>query len=228
MTSNVRETSIQTSWWTALFGALLVLSLLVAGACFGVLPPALSSGAAALLFFGTGAPILRRMAPAEPALLKAILFACLLSPVFTLAIWLVARAVLPAGAGGPFGIPMGGAYLAIGGLQLWGIWGECRRTASNACSRKAPPAGPAAHAALFLSISFALVVAFALLGEASIRASFHGLLHASIVEATAGGVPPENPWLAGGTLQYYWVWHALGSLIAGSLRVAPTDRKSVV
>jgi len=205
--------------WSALFTVFLVLSLGAAAIAFGLLPASLAKLATPIVFFGAAAPVLRRLSPTEPALLKWVLFSCLLSPVLLLVLWLMARVLLPGAlAADPFRAPLGVAFAVIAVLQVVGIRGE-RQTLVSA---PRAPAGPAARGALALSLVFGAAAAFALFGEASIRASFHGLLHASIAEATAGGVPPENPWLAGGTLQYYWVWHMLGSLVAGSLQIAST------
>ncbi|MDF1797540.1 MAG: hypothetical protein P1V81_00035 [Planctomycetota bacterium] len=86
----------------------------------------------------------------------------------------------------------------------------------------APGAGRAAFAALTLAVCCALVVGLALFAGPAIRASFHGLLHSSITEEVARSVPPENPWLAGRPLPYYWAWHGLGALVGGALGLAPT------
>lgn len=86
----------------------------------------------------------------------------------------------------------------------------------------APGAGRAAFVALVMACCCALVVGLALFAGPAIRASFHGLLHSSITEEVARSVPPENPWLAGRPLPYYWAWHGLGALVGGALGLAPT------
>lgn len=56
-----------------------------------------------------------------------------------------------------------------------------------------------------------------------VRASIHGMLHASILYSTVDrGAPPENPFFAGEPLRYYWTFHA-GAASAGELAdVEPT------
>lgn len=60
--------------------------------------------------------------------------------------------------------------------------------------------------------SLASVGSIALLQGANPRvlASWHGFLHAGIVERIRlSGWPPENPYFAGEPLPYYWIWHAV-------------------
>lgn len=61
-----------------------------------------------------------------------------------------------------------------------------------------------------------------------VRASVHGMLHASIlVSAIEHGVPPENPFFADRPLRYYWMFH-VGSAATGALcGVDPTVAFSI-
>ncbi|MFT5080545.1 MAG: hypothetical protein ACI9D0_000921 [Bacteroidia bacterium] len=206
--------------WRALFGALFFLALLACAAHLGWLPEVAAGvvhkASALLVFFGAAAPLLRRLAPAEPAPLKLLLFSVLLSPILMVAVWLGWRAVT---RGDAIGLPLALTFLTAALFQIVGVCDSCAPAEKTS---PASPLGRAPIAALAIAIAFAGLVATIVFGEAAIRVSFHGLLHTSILEATAAGVPPENPWLAGAPLQYYWIWHALGSLVASSLWIAPT------
>lgn len=61
-----------------------------------------------------------------------------------------------------------------------------------------------------------------------VRASVHGMLHASILySAIEHGVPPENPFFADRPLRYYWMFH-VGSAATGALcGVDPTVAFSI-
>ena len=206
--------------WRALFGALCFLALLACAAHLGWLPDgvvgAVHKASALVVFFGAAAPLLRRLAPTEPAPLKLLLFSVLLSPMVMVALWLAWRAVL---GGEAAGVPLALTFLVVAFFQRLGL---VKPQGPAASPLAGAPLGRSPLAALAIAIAFAGAVAVVIFGEAAIRVSFHGLLHTSILEATAAGVPPENPWLAGGSLQYYWVWHALGSLVSSCLWIAPT------
>ena len=48
-------------------------------------------------------------------------------------------------------------------------------------------------------------------------ASYHGLVHGAITQSVhRTGVPPEDPFFAGETIRYYWVHHALATLMPGT------------
>ncbi len=69
--------------------------------------------------------------------------------------------------------------------------------------------------------SLTAVVMFA--GGATVRASYHGLLHVTVGEAVwREGLQPENPYHAGTPLRYYtlypWLGVALGRVLGGPLR----------
>ena len=206
--------------WRALFCALFFLALLACAAHLGWLPGGLAKNvhkaSAVVVFFGAAAPLLRRLAPSEPALLKLLLFSVLLSPMVMVVLWLAWRGLL---GGDASGLPLAMTFLAAALFQLIGL---CEGKKTAVAPLAAAPIGRAPLAALAIAVAFACAVAAIVFGEAAIRVSFHGLLHTSILEATTAGVPPENPWLAGDSLQYYWVWHALGSLVSSSLWIAPT------
>lgn len=184
--------------------AALGLGLLVAGR---EAPGLLFVGA---LLFVAG-PILRRVAPREPALLKTLLFTLLFSPPLVALVWMF---VEPGNSR---------RELVLGLLVLVLIGGAVDRGTGRALGHEgSDPIGRAGIGAASLGLGFALVVALALFQGAAARASFHGLLHSSILESVSHGVPPENPWLAGEPLGYYWVWHALGAALGELLGWAPT------
>ena len=164
---------------------------------------------AALVLLATGArPLLLRLAPAEPDALKLALFGLVLSPPLALGLWLLLRLVLPAV------LVLPALFLLLLLLHLAGPGGA---------PRWPRPRGRAAGLAAVLAVALAAVVALALFGGGTaIRASFHGLLHSAITEEVARALPPENPWLAGRPLPYYWAWHALGALLGEALGLAPT------
>ena len=170
----------------------------------------------ALLFNAT--PLLRRVAPREPAVLKTLLFSWLFSPLLVAAIWMLMGTLAP----------LARRELTLAALLLLLLAGllqgrnEDPRTASDAAPLPRGGLGGAQLVALGVAIGFTLLVAGALFQGAAARASFHGLLHSSILEATSMGLPPENPWLAGVSLGYYWVWHALGAAVGELLGLAPT------
>lgn len=160
-----------------------------------------------VLLFAAG-PLLRWVAPREPAWLKTLLFTVLLSPPLVAVFWMALSGTAWQREGA---LVAAGLVLAAGALV---------RTPGAAA-----PTGGLGRAQLLAggaSLGFALLVGMALFRGAAARASFHGLLHSSILEATAGSLPPENPWLAGEPLGYYWVWHALGAAVGDVLGWAPT------
>lgn len=174
------------------------------------------AGATALLwpviFGGLMWPLLALLAPDEPAPLKLAYFAVLLSPPAALVAWGLAE-VLGFGAGGVLLLAL---PLVIGALLVRGSRG------------RREPLGTAQRVALGVGVLFAGWVAWTLLGSSLARLSFHGLLHSAIVEAVGAGMPPENPWLAGADLGYYWVWHALGAALVDWLGLAPTRALAVL
>ena len=168
----------------------------------------------ALLFAAT--PLLRRVAPREPAILKTLLFSWLFSPPLALALWL---------ALGPVAGESRRLVLLIALFVLCVVGALDRGASAKAPRTPSKPDGGLSSAQLFaaaVGLGFALLVFAALFSGAAARASFHGLLHSAILEATAHSVPPENPWLAGRPLGYYWVWHALGATVGELLGLAPT------
>src|SRR5215510_5864386 len=53
-------------------------------------------------------------------------------------------------------------------------------------------------------------------------ASWHGFLHTAIANRYPGPAwTPENPFFAGESLRYYWVFHRLGSGLAHGIGVDP-------
>lgn len=53
--------------------------------------------------------------------------------------------------------------------------------------------------------------------------SAHGMLHIAIARQFIDGlnIPPDNPFMAGAQLPYYWVYHFFGAMIARALGVHP-------
>ncbi len=77
-----------------------------------------------------------------------------------------------------------------------------------------PPPGPETGAgalgapAILAALLLAVIVAVPVARSNRVRASIHGMLHASILySAVDRGVPPENPFFAGRELRYYWTHH---------------------
>lgn len=183
------------------------------GLCLLLVVGAWAGGSWALwpvLFGALAWPVLRRLAPDEPAPLKVLYFALLLSPPLALGLWMVAAVALPGGLAGHGVLLLGLPF----GLGLF--WERAPRAARR------EPIGRGQLIAVALSLGFAVWVAWTLQRGALARVSFHGLLHASIVESVGASMPPENPWLAGQELGYYWVWHALGAMVVDWLGLAPT------
>lgn len=51
--------------------------------------------------------------------------------------------------------------------------------------------------------------------------SFHGTLHAALGQRFADGtVPPENPYFAGETVRYYWLYHGVGYMLARAANIS--------
>ncbi len=58
------------------------------------------------------------------------------------------------------------------------------------------------------------------LANPRVLASWHGFLHAGIVERIRlTGIPPENPFFAGEPLPYYWVWHAVAEAFSSASNI---------
>lgn len=187
--------------------ALSVLALAGAAAQEGLLPAALSTAAtAALLAGGAALPLLAAWTPAQPSALKLATFALALSPPLVTALY----ALLHAAVGATHAVAGALALCAL--LQVAGV----RRRVELA------PLSRAALGALALAVASAALVALLSFRGSAARASYHGLLHSALLLAADRGVPPENPYLAGTPLAYYWLWHAQGALVARGLGVAPT------
>lgn len=93
-------------------------------------------------------------------------------------------------------------------------WASFRPSMIDAPRR---PSG-AAWAALALCATVAAGTAL----SPAFRASYHGLLHSSIVyEILRGGIPPENPYFAGEPLHYYWGFHLIAALLVEALDIDP-------
>ncbi len=77
--------------------------------------------------------------------------------------------------------------------------------------------------ALLLAVAITAVIAAPIVESNRVRASIHGMLHASILySAVDRGVPPENPFFAGRPVRYYWAYH-VASAAAGEIgAVEPT------
>jgi hypothetical protein len=87
----------------------------------------------------------------------------------------------------------------------------------GAVPARSPDPGPVATALVIGAVATALVGTVAGVHAANPRAlcSFHGFLHAGVVETlSVDRLPPENPFFAGRTICYYWAFHALGAMIA--------------
>lgn len=191
---------------TALTAALAALAV------FGLLPRAWSGPLAApLLLFGWARPLLARFAPGEPAPLKLACFSLALSPWIGCGVWLLLRLALPPGEAA--------LELALGlSLALGVPW----QAISPRDRARGPTAGRSGRLAAGLAIALALaLLALGLSGNA-LRASHHGLLHSALALASDRGLPPDNPWMAGAPLAYYWAWHVFGAFLARALWTAPT------
>lgn len=189
----------------AWLGALL--AAVAAAGSAGALPRALAAPAAALVLgVGFGLPLLARLAPPAPSWLKLLAFSALLSPCVATALYLALRTRMEAQSATTalFALAAPLALLALG-----------RRA-----SARSP--GRGGLVALALALAFGALVAFLTLRGNAPRVSYHGLLHAGIGLAVDRAVPPENPWMAGTELAYYWVWHGAGALVSRALGVAPT------
>ncbi len=166
---------------------------------------ALVSGGA-LFLFGAALPVLVRWSPVEPSLLKLVTLSALFSPVLASGVYVLLRLALPSSAAVP------ATYAVCGALQLLGLG---RRVAR-------PPLGRAGGAVLALAVACAAITLLLLFRGSAARVSHHGLLHSALVLAVDRNLPPDNPFLAGTPLAYYWFWHAQGALLARALALAPT------
>lgn len=199
----------------AFFG-LLALPTLALLAALGKLDPL--AGFGPFVFGALAWPFLRIAAPAEPSRLKLAYFALLLSPPATLLVWLVLR-----GVGAAALLPH-----ALVALPLL-AWALIPRLTKARTPHAAPRErlGGAQLVALLVGLAFALGVHHVMLGGSLARVSFHGLLHSAITEAVEAApsalAPPENPWLAGHDLGYYWLWHALAGAVGQALALTPTQ-----
>ena len=186
---------------------LALLGLAGALASAGFLPIAVERIAGGLLFFVAAAwPLLLRLSPVTPSLLKALTLSAQCSPVLATSIYLLARLGLEA----PQAVTL--TFIVLAALQLLALGRRVTR----------PPIGRAAWCALALSgLTFALVLLLLFNGNAP-RASYHGLLHSALLLAVDHSVPPAHPWMAGHELGYYWFWHAMGALFSRAFHIAPT------
>ena len=183
---------------------------LAAGAAVGLLPGALGAPAAAwLMFVGGALPLVARRSPPGASPTKLLLLAALLSPPLATALWIPLRLVLDTPAADA------ATWLLLGALSF----------AGRGCSVRAmrgEQSGRAWRLSLGLAALCALAVVLFLFRGSAARVSFHGLLHSSVAGAVERGVPPENPWMAGTPLVYYWYWHALAGLAGRGLGLAVT------
>jgi len=194
------------------------LCALGAAAALGWLPRGIVPVAALALFLGPGIwPLLAAATPVVPSWTKLVLLGWLLGPVAALVPWLFLRA-------GPFEGESGGApALAV----LFVLVAAAQFAARGKKVRLERPGSAALGAWLLGGVLAALVAAFVFQGAAA-RVSYHGLLHSALVLATERGLPPENPWMAGAPLGYYWVWHAFGALFAHGFQLAPTHALAAI
>ncbi|MBI4881289.1 MAG: hypothetical protein HY812_16765 [Planctomycetes bacterium] len=173
----------------------LVLSFVAAGgalrATVAILALATAPGAAAILLLerrGQGAAAFSALALAlAPFVVGALMTALLFAGLD--ALWAARVACV----------------LAAGGL-IFDLYRARREQAQPAAAEGGALAAgaPAVLAALLL----AMVVAVPVARSNRVRASIHGMLHASILySAVDRGVPPENPFFAGRPLRYYWTHH---------------------
>jgi hypothetical protein len=163
-------------------------------------------GFAALALGGAGYPLLLRIAAPRPSWLKLAVLAWLVSPLLVCGAELALCLALPREAALA-------AALALGALaQLLARGREVRLERP----------GGAALAALALGLAAAFATWLLVMRGNAARVSYHGLLHAGVVESTLASLPPENPWLAGRPLPYYWLWHALCGAAGEACGLAPT------
>lgn len=193
--------------------AFAVLGVLGAAAALGLLPGAVGTLAGAVLFFfGAALPVLVRWSPVEPSALKLATLALLLSPVMTSAAYVLLHLFLDASTA------VAATYVLAGAVQVLAVSKRVRLV----------PLGSAGRGALALAAFCAVLVVLMVFRGNAARASYHGLLHSTLVLAIDRAVPPENPFMAGTPLGYYWYWHALGALVARGLALAPTVALALV
>lgn len=117
------------------------------------------------------------------------------------------------------------ALLAGGSALVWTMLGRPglpRREGPTDVESPSPAPRPAAFSALLLLLTAFLVLSPAYRSN-RVRASIHGMLHASILYSAAENAPPpENPFFAGEPLRYYWTWHAAAAAGAYLGSVEPT------
>jgi len=195
-------------------GLLLLPALLGLLASLGVLPSAvLAAAGIPCLALGFALPITLCLAPGDTSPLTHLLVALLLSPVAATAVYLAAAAMLGADRAM---VAVFAAALAITASLL------TRRGRQALGNVRFPILERGELALLLIAIAVAGLVAFFILQGNAPRVSYHGLLHSAVLSAVARGVPPENPWLAGTGIGYYWFYHGMGVLISRTFALAPT------
>lgn len=103
---------------------------------------------------------------------------------------------------------------AIGGGAGFVAWRDRRIAALDDASEFRAPTGIAAWIA---ALALTAICIWPAVTSNRVRASVHGMLHASILySAIEHGVPPENPFFAGEPLRYYWMFH-VGTAATGAL-----------
>lgn len=66
--------------------------------------------------------------------------------------------------------------------------------------------------ALGISVILVAISGWMLMTSPNLRLSSHGLLHSSIAyQVIDSGLPPQNPFFAGETLIYYWIYHLIAA-----------------
>ena len=195
---------------SSLAGALACLFALLSGgaglALIGALPVEhMLVLSAPILLCGAAYPLLLRSTPAEPAILKVLLFGVLGSPFVLLALATVARIFLaPREA-------VGAAFLAVAFLQPLALGRPLRFERP----------GWAAWSALALGALVGSYLAWLLFAETGgARQLVPGALrHAGLAQALLRGGPLENPWLAGTPGTWASAYHGLTALLAASLEL---------
>ncbi|MFT5285376.1 MAG: hypothetical protein ACI8TQ_001540 [Planctomycetota bacterium] len=184
-----------------------VLALAGALASLDFLPVGVGRLAGGLLFFVVAAlPLLLRLSPTVPSVVKALTVSALCSPVLATTIYLITRLGLDAREAVAL------TFVLLGALQFLSLG---RRVEHLRVGRYL-------SLAIALSVLMGALVWLLLFSGNAPRASYHGLLHSALLLAVDHSVPPAHPWMAGQELGYYWYWHAMGALFSRALFVAPT------
>jgi hypothetical protein len=165
--------------------------------------------AGALFALGPGYVTLRLLRRESSSLAFELGMALALSPFV---VGLLATALLFAG----LDIRMAALVLAVatGGGAAYVAWRDRVEPTTDAGDEFRARTGLAAW---LIALTLATACIWPAVVSNRVRASVHGMLHASILmSAVEHGVPPENPFFADRPLRYYWMFH-VGAAATGAL-----------